>query len=447
MNGARTTHMWKGYLLTALAAAVLLAVSPGVVSAQKPAEIDISHGVSGIEIDAPRSVAEGDSQEITVSIRATGQKTVTQADRDAGSTLDIGDGEDVAVVITLAVTGEKYLLATPAEGDEVDFDQIGGSDGEVDYPGTGNTGEVSGTDDTAMGTLTITFDVKADTTKKLYEAAFFLDTRSDPDAEDENVRLTYNETTTTPANAIQNLPDALPVVNIGIDDEDTQTYVMALERGERPKEGEEFVVEIEADPEHDDVMAMVTLQVVDEDGKRNLNYTPVVVPVTLSKASESEATVTITAPANDGNRVTDTITLEAYVGAGRKSTPDVSLDIDVADVHALPSGDAVTAVAMDKARRGSKVTEVEEGGDPVYLTVTVDRGSGRDETTGEKLTINLTVKDAAQADDYDLTPSQVTLPAMRPNNEQSHNHGDHADGAEERRCRGRNPHIEPYGVG
>ena len=58
-----------------------------------------------------------------------------------------------------------------------------------------------------------------------------------------------------------------------------------------------------------------------------------------------------------------------------------SLDIDVADVHALPSGDAVTAVAMDKARRGSKVTEVEEGGDPVYLTVTVDRGSGRDATT------------------------------------------------------------------
>ena len=87
--------------------------------------------------------------------------------------------------------------------------------------------------------------------------------------------------------------------------------------------------------------------------------------------------VTLKAPANDGNRVTDTITLEAYAGVGTKSTLVDSLDIDVADVHALPSGDAVTAVAMDKARRGSKVTEVEEGGDPVYLTVTVDRGSGK----------------------------------------------------------------------
>ena len=34
MNGARTTFMRRGYLLTALAAAVLLAASPGTASAQ-----------------------------------------------------------------------------------------------------------------------------------------------------------------------------------------------------------------------------------------------------------------------------------------------------------------------------------------------------------------------------------------------------------------------------
>ena len=34
MNGARTTFMRRGYLLTALAAAVLLAASPGIASAQ-----------------------------------------------------------------------------------------------------------------------------------------------------------------------------------------------------------------------------------------------------------------------------------------------------------------------------------------------------------------------------------------------------------------------------
>ena len=34
MNGVRSTYMRKGYLLTALAAAVLLAASPGTASAQ-----------------------------------------------------------------------------------------------------------------------------------------------------------------------------------------------------------------------------------------------------------------------------------------------------------------------------------------------------------------------------------------------------------------------------
>ena len=34
MNGVRSTFMRRGYLLTALAAAVLLAVSPGMASAQ-----------------------------------------------------------------------------------------------------------------------------------------------------------------------------------------------------------------------------------------------------------------------------------------------------------------------------------------------------------------------------------------------------------------------------
>ena len=34
MNGARTTYMRRGYLLTALAAVVLLAASPGTALAQ-----------------------------------------------------------------------------------------------------------------------------------------------------------------------------------------------------------------------------------------------------------------------------------------------------------------------------------------------------------------------------------------------------------------------------
>ena len=46
----------------------------------------------------------------------------------------------------------------------------------------------------------------------------------------------------------------------------------------------------------------------------------------------------------------------------------------------LPAADAITAVAKDKD--GNEVTEIMEGGDPVYLTVTVDRGRG----TGNRIT-------------------------------------------------------------
>ena len=168
-----------------------------------------------------------------------------------------------------------------------------------------------------------------------------------------------------------------------------------------------------ANPEHVDGTGELTLQLVDEDGKRNLDYT-----VGEPADFKEETTVTITTPKNDGNRVTDTITLEAYTGEGTRATATrvAFLDIDVGDVHGLPSGDAVTAVAMDKARRGSKVTEVEEGGDPVYLTVTVDRGSGGTAKTKEALTIDLTVADTAQASDYDLTPSRVTLPMVNSAN-------------------------------
>ena len=40
----------------------------------------------------------------------------------------------------------------------------------------------------------------------------------------------------------------------------------------------------------------------------------------------------------------------------------------------LPAADAITAVAKDED--GNEVTEIMEGGDPVFLTITVDRGRG-----------------------------------------------------------------------
>ena len=102
------------------------------------------------------------------------------------------------------------------------------------------------------------------------------------------------------------------------------------------------------------------------------------------------------------------ISLEAYSGpAGRDSLAD-SLDIDVLDIHMLPAASGITTVAKDED--GNEVTEVVEGGDPVYLTITVDRGRGSlDRITDEELTVDIRPGDAGQVADYDLSESRIVL--------------------------------------
>ena len=97
MNGARSIFMWKGYWLTALAAIVLLAASPGTAQAQLTA--DDEYGESGVKVDVPKTVAEGHSATITVSARAAVDPTtttqtsvtVTLSLETAGSTVGSGD--------------------------------------------------------------------------------------------------------------------------------------------------------------------------------------------------------------------------------------------------------------------------------------------------------------------------------------------------------------------
>ena len=70
------------------------------------------------------------------------------------------------------------------------------------------------------------------------------------------------------------------------------------------------------------------------------------------------------------------------------------------DPHASRPASAITAVAMDYRRTvaDDEVTEVMEGGDPVFLTITVDRGDGDDAYSEEELSIELKAADSAQAD-------------------------------------------------
>ena len=65
MNGSKSTFKRKGYWLTAFAAAVLLAASPGTAQAQVTATDDFGGG--GVKVEAPESVTEGNSATITIS--------------------------------------------------------------------------------------------------------------------------------------------------------------------------------------------------------------------------------------------------------------------------------------------------------------------------------------------------------------------------------------------
>ena len=94
--------------------------------------------------------------------------------------------------------------------------------------------------------------------------------------------------------------------------------------------------------------------------------------------------------------------MEADSGSNRTVRTRARLDIDVVDIHQLPDASAITAVAKDE--QGKEVKEIMEGGDPIYLTITVDRSptaNARRDVTMETLSVAIKTDDPAN---YEVTP-------------------------------------------
>ena len=221
----------------------------------------------------------------------------------------------------------------------------------------------------------------------------------DADAEHEVVMVQLDATNggLAAGNAAGTTTPPTPI-SFTILDNETQTYVLSLNPMEHsssspPKEGEPVLVNIDAKPPHYQLDKTLTLQLFQDGGRASgysvfgdVNDTSTRSSVSIGSSDGSPAgpadnrsAISITTPANDEDRAMDTITLEAHSGAaGRDSLAD-SLSIDVLDVHMLPAASDVTAVAKDED--GNEVTEIMEGGDPVFLTITVDRGRGERLTT------------------------------------------------------------------
>ena len=117
MNGARSTFMRKGYLLTALAAAVLLAASPGVASAQRI-------GFSGSSATVMEGAAPGDGtpNPIVVTITISGLTTEgDNANNESGlGTITIAHNADVAYPGQEARTGDNQRIWIDGESSALD---------------------------------------------------------------------------------------------------------------------------------------------------------------------------------------------------------------------------------------------------------------------------------------------------------------------------------------
>ena len=108
MNGARTTFMRRGYLLTALAAAVLLAASPGTASAQSIGFVGSSGTVSETASMEPGAI-EGPHK---ITIRATGLAPVGSPRRVIAG-VSVNPSAAVAISATTA-TGAPLTVGDTA---------------------------------------------------------------------------------------------------------------------------------------------------------------------------------------------------------------------------------------------------------------------------------------------------------------------------------------------
>ena len=351
MNGSRSTFKRKGYWLTAFAAAVLLAASPGTATAQ-------------ITVTA-QDVVEGERATITVTGKAS-----------------IPANTEAATPVTLTVTATSDM----SNAAETDVSQNLGTIARLMFP-------ANETDAAVTATRTATIIVQ---------------THHDADAEDETITLEYvlaghddldNEDGTDLTLATGN-PSSFD-----IEDDETQTYVLDVETdADDIEEGMPINVDLKAEPAHVDDSLLLTLH------SDNAEYTLDVTTATIGQGNGSVVTqrIVVTTPTNDENRVEDSFTLSAYSGSAGRSTEQASVTIKVADINALP---AVAMMVVDEGGDPLEMqpTSVPEGDSVMVAVMPVD-GDGDAIGAEEELTVALTPTGTADAADYTLVGT-FTIPS------------------------------------
>ena len=371
MNGVRSISMRKGYLLTALAAAVLLAASSGTALAQVT--------VTG---PAMNTVNEGDTAVYTVEIKGfiqpgstAGTFTVQLASGspaiDSDPTDTAGDAGDVSV--NLGREYEVTVAAVAADAVAVAFNRSGSIRIQTNHDS-----------DAENEAFTLEFEANA-------SGGVDLDTTAEG-----------GTAVVLPAAGMTGNPNALT-----IKDDETQTYVLAVSpASQKPTEGTGVTVSLTAMPEHEDGSEMLTVN-IDKPAPAYSLTGATDNQVTIGSGNAGSETLTVTQAMPDGNRASDTVTLTAYSGRAGSSKLEDSLSITMADLHALP---AVTAMVVDEDGdaldpQPESVTE----GESVMIKVMVLDDEGKPGTAVEALKVELSPSGSADTRDYRLSNQTLDI--------------------------------------
>ena len=263
--------------------------------------------------------------------------------------------------------------------------------------------------------------------KRSYEAKRTFRLNHDLDAE--NAKFSLNATAGW--NNVTATEEEGDGVYIIVDDE-TQEYSLSIPRGNRGailEEGTPAEVTLTADPRRTSADTVPTFTVVTDPVSSRLYPRTWESPIagtgaalgggTENAGGSARQAIGTIAAAVDKNRENDTLMLQLHTGGVGTSTVVAELSISVVDIHQLPAADAIEAEAKDED--GKDVTEIVEGGDPVYLTISVDRGIDSDATnftTAEELTIDIRAS-AGQSGDVEVEPARVTLDEKTDRGKQS----------------------------
>ena len=372
---------------------VVFALGVGSVAAQQT----LSGGL--VEVDVADSM-EGGSTTITVTVSAEIESAAA------------GAGTKTTVTVTVAAAA----LATGT--DDAALLALGNRVTPAEFNTTGQP------DDFALGTggsvaLEFVFPEEERTptgrsfTHKLSSKTVELQTRNhDDDAEDEGLRVTATPTGLTGASAVTD--------DVKITDKDPQMYELALDpKNQDLEEGDDVTVSLKAVPPHFQASETLTLNI----DKAAPDYTFTITStdtnaagaisnnrVTIGNAATTDqvatATITLDTPANDRNRVLDTVTMTAYSGQAGAGTKEDELAIPLKDGNVLPGITAAVTDADGEAVEDGMLME----GMTYQLTFTAVDDDGDAVEAVEDLMVALTGGGSADPrDDYSLAMSSIAI--------------------------------------